>query len=398
MVSPIRQSGGPSILYLTPGCFDKGGISRYSRYQVSALRDLFGKAAVQVLSVLGPDEQSFEDAFDVRFAAGGVTTTHKLSYLAHCVSIGVLTRPALIMAAHVNLSGLSRALAKALGARTTLNIYGAEVSGNLRRDARWGFVGMDHVISDCRYTGELVERAGLRTRGSTAVIWDCVDLAKFSARPPSPQTLVKYGIPDPATGLNLLTLGRMSPDAAYKGYERLLEVFARLANVVPDLRLIYAGRGELTRTLRLRADALGLGARVFFTGMIHEDDMADVYRSAHVFSLVSESFPGGGEGVPLTPLEAMACGIPILVGNQDGSQEAIVDNANGFVVDPNDLDAHADKIRLLATDGPIRAAMAQACVATARADFSFEGFREKHRKFLSTWFPTMHREASAGTP
>ena len=41
------------ILYLTPGCFDKGGISRYSRYQIECLREIHGEAAVTVQSLLG---------------------------------------------------------------------------------------------------------------------------------------------------------------------------------------------------------------------------------------------------------------------------------------------------------------------------------------------------------
>ena len=55
------------ILYITPGCFDKGGISRYNRYQITACRELFGKENVKVFSLLGPSDDDFEDPFSVEW-------------------------------------------------------------------------------------------------------------------------------------------------------------------------------------------------------------------------------------------------------------------------------------------------------------------------------------------
>ena len=70
------------LLFLTPGCFDKGGISRYSRYQIKAWREILGEENVHVLSLLGPDENSFEEAFPVTFSAGGVAWMHKIRFTA----------------------------------------------------------------------------------------------------------------------------------------------------------------------------------------------------------------------------------------------------------------------------------------------------------------------------
>ncbi len=375
------------VVYLTPGCFDKGGISRYSRYQVTALRELVGASNVEVLSVLGPDDQSFEAPFEVRFAAGGIGRRHKLAFVAEAFSVARTERPSLVLAAHVNLAALGWTLARAAGAQSALNVYGGEVRAALRLDAELGLRGAHHLVSDCHATARFVERRGLRPRGSTSVVWDCVDLGRFHPGPVSRAVLERYGIPDPRTRKNILTLGRLSSRARHKGYERLLDVFARLGPSAHDARLVYAGGGDLIEPLRARAAALGLGERVVFTGPIHEADMANVYRSAHVFSLVSDRVVGGGEGIPLTPLEAAACGVPILVGDQDGSEEAIVDDANGFIVPPFDLDGHAEKLRLLLTDEARRVSMARAAVATVRAQFAYEGFRDKHWSLLASWFP-----------
>jgi phosphatidylinositol alpha-1,6-mannosyltransferase len=142
----------------------------------------------------------------------------------------------------------------------------------------------------------------------------------------------------------------------------------------------------MVESLRRQAEGLGLSQRVFFTGMVHEDDLPDVYRSAHLFSLVTNRGEGVGEGIPLTPLEAGACGIPLIVGNHDGSQEAVVEGVDGYIVDPFDLEAHARAIVSLATNADLRARMGQAARKRAELEFAFPKFLKKHEELLARWF------------
>jgi phosphatidyl-myo-inositol dimannoside synthase len=375
------------ILYLTPGCFDKGGISRYSRYQIDALREVCGRGAVRTLSLLGPDEESFETPFKVDWYAGGNSLAQKVVFAAKLFQSALGQRPDILWTAHVSFSALVRIAATMVGAKTVVNEYGLEAWSNLGRDAAWGLRGMAEVVSDCHFTAEWMENVGKRPKGSIHVIWDCVDTGRFSPRPPSPNVLETYGIPDPATGLNILTLGRLSRDAAHKGYERLLEAFSSVAVSAPSARLIFAGKGDLVDELAARAKVLGLERRVCFTGTIHEDHLADVYRSAHIFSLVSDRGEGRGEGIPLTPLEAAACGVPILVGNQDGSREAVIEGFNGHILDPFDLDRHAEVLLNLTSDEVRRKAMGLAARKRIEEEFAYPIFREKHQALLAKWFP-----------
>lgn len=380
------------VLYLTPGCFDKGGISRYNRYQIRALREIYGTDRVMVHSLAGPRPGDFEEPFDVRWSGRGASAASKLEYLLRTYIAGLVERPDLIVSAHVNMSGVARALALVTRARTLLNVYGLEVWSGLRPDAAWGLRSVDHVISDCHFTARYLEREGQRPAGSVAVVWDCVDTERFYPAPSRREVLERYGIPDPNDGgVNLLTLGRMGPDCGHKGYERLLSVFGMLASRLPQLRLIYAGRGALADEIRRRAVQMGFGHRVYFTGAIHEADLPDVYRSAHIFSLVSDRGIGRGEGIPLTPLESAACGVPILVGNHDGSQEAVVEGVNGFVLDPFDLAAHAEAIERLATDEALRARMADAALQRIREEFAYPIFKRRHEELLARWFPERAR-------
>lgn len=375
------------LLYLTIGCFDKGGISRYCRYQIMALREIVGDSQLRVLSLMGPDRDSFEQFFEVTRHGRGNGAVEKVRFVAWTLREALAWRPDLVWCAHVNMAGLARVAARLCTGQVLLNTYGLEVWSGLSRDASWGLRKADRVVSDCHWTARYLEDSHLRPPGSTLVLWDCVDLDRFCPGPPRAEALALYGVPDPRTHLNLLTLGRLSRDAAYKGYARLLEAFACLARDLPGARLIYAGKGDLVAELRAQATALGLAERVCFTGPVHEDHIVDIYRCGHVFSMVGDRGEGRGEGLPLTPLEASACGLPILVGNQDGSVEAVDPGVSGFALAPFDIDGLAQTLVGLFQDPERLRTMGAASRRRTETHFSYATFREKHRELLRDSYP-----------
>jgi phosphatidyl-myo-inositol dimannoside synthase len=372
------RASGPRILYLTPGCFDKGGISRYCRYQIRALRDISGPEAIRVVSLMGPGENSFEDLFEVAWHGPPQRTPWGKSQFA-CVAIATALawRPHVIHVAHVNLTPLAAALAAALRARTVVNVYGLEIWSGLAEHRRRALRSMDLVIADCRFTAHHVVEARLH-RAPPTVIWDCVDLDRFTPGACRNDVLDKYGIPDKRASFVVLTLGRLARGAAHKGYDRLIEAFERLRSRSVEAVLVIAGEGELRPELEALALRRGLADRVRFAGAIAEADLADVYRAATIFSLVSDRGRHRGEGLPLTPLEAMACGAPIIVGDQDGSPEAVVGGANGFVIDPFDTARHAAILEDVAQSPDLRARLSAGARRVAEVAFGFKEFRLKH--------------------
>jgi phosphatidylinositol alpha-1,6-mannosyltransferase len=373
------------ILYLTPGCFDKGGISRYNRFQISALRQLVGDDNVHVHSLLPRSNHDLEGAFDVAWAPG--TTRHfmnKVLFSCRSMATALSWRPDIVWCGHVNISPMSNALAGMVGATSVLNTYGLEVWSGLSRLRARGLRQSNEVISDCLFTARYLESHGFRRTGTVKVAWDAVDVHRFCPGKPAHSVLAKYGIPLDGGGLNVLTLGRMTKDADHKGYRRLLEAFSKASRENRNLRLVYGGGGDLVEVLRKRAAELGVVGRVHFTGFIHDDDLPDVYRSADIFSLVSDRGHGRGEGVPVTPIEAASCGRPIIVGNQDGSPEAVQDGRNGYVIDSLDVEQHARVITQLAHDAQMRTRMGAAGRELASTHFSFERFAQMHSEFLGS--------------
>lgn len=374
------------VLYLTPGVFDKGGISRYNRYQINALRDVFGVKQVGVVSSLGPSQSDgdLETAFEVDWHGSSDSTSRnsKLDFLLATLRFGVRGRPDVIWAAHLNYAALAHLMARAFGSKSVVQVYGLEVwTPRARRpDIPWGLRKCDHAVSDCHFTADYVE-TNFRLGDEVTVIWDCVDLERFYPRQPSQAVLDYYSLPNPATRFNIMTLGRLTQGAEYKGYERLLEVFRRMPE---NARLVFGGSGDLVPRLKARARALRVHKRVTFTGFVHEAHLPDVYRAASVFCLIGDRGLGRGEGIPLTPLEAAACGIPILVGNQDGSREAVVDGVNGFAIDPFDIEEIAHRLDQLAKDSGLRQNMGEAARARIEQEHSYAVFLERMRDFIQS--------------
>ncbi|HEY7160861.1 MAG TPA: glycosyltransferase family 4 protein, partial [Acidobacteriota bacterium] len=260
------------VLYLTPGCFDKGGISRYSRYQIAALREIYGKENVVVFSLLGKEPDSIEEEINVQWTGNGPDIKSKLLFAKQTISRAISWKPDLIFCAHVNLSGLACVAAKLCKARTVLNVYGLEVRMKLSFDAAWGLKKSERVISDCYATAEHLFAEKLKEPANVVVIWDCISLDKFKpVKQVDAQVLSKYNIPDPSDHFIVLTLGRLSlPDALYKGYDRLMKVMTDLFPRYTKTVLVIAGRGNYRTELERMAKELKVEEKVKFTGSIDE--------------------------------------------------------------------------------------------------------------------------------
>ena len=173
----------------------------------------------------------------------------------------------------------------------------------------------------------------------------------------------------------------MKRAARYKGQEQLIRVFAK-ARVPADAELLFGGAGDLIDDLRALAFECGIADRVHFLGRINEEDLADVYRLASLFVLVSRKDTRAGEGIPLTPLEAAACGVPVIVGNEDGSIEAVVDEESGFVISPRDDAQLQSVMERCASDAELCGRIGAAGADRMRQLFSLQRFIEEHRALL----------------
>ena len=143
----------------------------------------------------------------------------------------------------------------------------------------------------------------------------------------------------------LLYVGTLQPR---KNLLRLIDAFAAVVDLVPDLVLVLAGqRGWLAEPIYRRVDELGLAGRVLFPGFVEDDDLAALLSGALAFV-----FPSLYEGFGIPVLEAQACGTPVLASNTSSLPEVAGDGA--LLVDPLSTAAIAAGLRRLLTEPELR--------------------------------------------
>lgn len=362
-----------NILYLATGVFDKGGISRYSRYQIEALRNSDRVKQVFVMSLHPPKGDVFEEDISVEKTYNGVSPLSKLQFISGALRVARRLEADVIWSNHVNLSPISVLAAVLTKGRSIVNIYGREVWSRLGGLRLWALRRCDHIVSDCHFTANWVQQNLKLNSKKMDVIWDCVDTRKFTPGLVDPEIALKYNVPFVKGRLRLMSLGRLESSQMHKGYHRIIETMLEIRDNLP-VDYIIGGSGPALSELKNLVCRYGLEGRVFFTGSIKESDLSAVYRLSDIFVLISDRGPGRGEGIPLTPLEAAACGKPILVGNEDGSQEAVEDGVNGFILSPHDRQTLINRIHCLAKDAEMRNRMGKAARLRIERLHSLEEF------------------------
>ena len=144
----------------------------------------------------------------------------------------------------------------------------------------------------------------------------------------------------------ILAVGVIEPR---KNHGLLIEAYRVLRDrrKLPHRLVIVGRRGWLWEDIVERAESSPYRDDILFVGFMPEEDLAAMYSAATVFA-----FPSLYEGFGLPPLEAMACGTPVVV-SKTSSLPEVVDQA-GLQVDPHDADALAAALELLILDEPLR--------------------------------------------
>lgn len=161
----------------------------------------------------------------------------------------------------------------------------------------------------------------------------------------------------------ILFLGKLHAD---KGIFDLLDAVSQLRSAVPDVRLVCAGEGERIAVARY-AERLGIADAVKFTGWVGPSGKRALLESAAVYAL-----PSYGEGMPMSLLEAMAAGVPVVAAPVGGIPEVVVDGTSGFLAAPGDIATLQRLLRKLLLERSLGARIGAAGRETVRARFAAE--------------------------
>ena len=147
--------------------------------------------------------------------------------------------------------------------------------------------------------------------------------------------------------VQILAVSRLVPK---KGFAYLLEALQLLSQAGIHWQARLVGEGPLLAELRQQATALGL-AELEFTGPRQQAEVRSLMEKADVFVLPCVVAPDGDmDGIPVTLMEAMACGCPVVSTRVSGIPELVIDGETGLLLEPADAPALAKAIARLNGD------------------------------------------------
>lgn len=223
----------------------------------------------------------------------------------------------------------------------------------------------DRIIATC--SDERLELLALGAPAAAIEVVPCgVDLARFQ---PAPEAVVPGRI---------LCVGRLVPR---KGVDDVIRALARL----PRAELVVAGGppaaelagdAEAGRLMALAAEC-GVADRVRLLGQVGHAELPELIRSAAVVVSVPWYEPFG-----IVPLEAMACGVPVVASAVGGMLDTVLPERTGLLVPPRQPAALAGAVDRVLADTSLRRRLGQGAVARARAEYGWPAVAERTERCL----------------
>jgi glycosyltransferase involved in cell wall biosynthesis len=206
---------------------------------------------------------------------------------------------------------------------------------------------------DIGFLWKVMRRVVYRTAGAVIVLnapaqryfaWLGPRLRLF----PNP-VVVPRDLPPARREKKILSMGRFTHE---KGFDLLIDAFARMCGRFSDWSLEIAGGGPLLEELRAKVRSLGLESRAHLPGRV--DDPFERFLTASVFAC-----PSRFEGFPLTLCEAMACGLPPVCFDSEWAKNIVRSGENGLLVAPLGAQSLADGLAELVDRPERREALAR---------------------------------------
>ena len=214
------------------------------------------------------------------------------------------------------------------GIPVVLNYRGGEIEEFFERSFHWVRPSLNRVavvIVPSGYTAEVFRRRGFDVR----IVKNIIDTGRFM--PTDRRSRLRT-----TNGPHLLVTRNLEP---IYDIQTALHVLQRVSRVYPETRLTVCGSGPDKAALLRLASELGVSNAVTFAGNTDNDSIAELYRSADV--LLNTSL---ADNMPVSVLEALACGVPIVSTNVGGVPYLVMHEKTALLTAPRDDKAMAEAI------------------------------------------------------
>jgi len=250
-------------------------------------------------------------------------------------SLKIASRSDVIIISHINMASIGLAI-KIINpkCKVWLIAHGIEVWRPLSFIKKLFLKRCDKIICVSNFTKQEMIRWHKVNTNKCEVLNNAVD--PFMNLPVSftkPEYLLqRYQLN--SDSLILFTLTRLASTEQYKGYEQVIKIINELKSGFPSIKYILSGKYDAAEVARIKhlISEYKVEGQVILTGFIEENELPDHFLLANLFTLPSKK-----EGFGIVFIEALACGLPVVCGNVDGSLDAIRNGELGTAVNPDNL-------------------------------------------------------------
>lgn len=206
-----------------------------------------------------------------------------------------------------------------------------DLSAWMRWNTRYTLQHSDWLVGDCQAVKDKAESLGFSSDRVSLFPWG-IDLQQFSPKKES-KLRERLGWED-----QFVILSLRSWEAVY-GVDIVVKAFIQAVKYEPQLRLLLLGNGSLAPQIHQMVSTSGLEDKVSFAGQIGQTDLPVYYHNADLYVSASHS-----DGSSVSLMEALGCGLPVLVSNIPGNREWIEDGKTGFMFTDGDINELAQKM------------------------------------------------------
>ncbi|UNU24409.1 glycosyltransferase family 4 protein [Microcoleus vaginatus] len=241
-------------------------------------------------------------------------------------------QPQRVFCGHIKLAPLIQTLCQPLRIPYTILTYGKEVWEPLPPKYQTAMRQAESIWTISRYTRDRTCEINQLNPEKFQIVPCTVDENLFATGTKPLHLLEQYNL---VGAKILMTVARLRSTDIYKGVDVTIQALPQIAKTFPNVKYLVIGRGDDRSRLAKLADDLGVAERVIFAGFVPTENLAEHYQLADAYVMPSQ------EGFGIVYLEALACGIPVLAGDADGSADPLQDGKLGWRVPHRDSAAVA---------------------------------------------------------
>ncbi len=253
--------------------------------------------------------------------------------LAAALVIYILrSQPQHIYCGHIHLAPMVSVICNLFRIPFTVLTYGKEVWEPLPSSKVKALQAASRIWTISRYSRDRLCASNAIDPNQVDFMYCAVDGHAFKPADKDADLVEKYNLQNSRV---LMTVARLWSGDRYKGVDVTIRALPEIAQSFPNVKYLVLGRGDDQPRLAQLAADLGMGDRVVFAGFVPNDALAAHYNLADAYVMPSQ------EGFGIVYLEAMACGVPVLSGDADGSSDPLQDGKLGWQVPHRDPEAVA---------------------------------------------------------